>query len=96
VVVRVRPRPGRGQSHSQAGRLTTDNKVYVSNMVTNTFVTYGMCVVPYPRAWLMDLQHITLTTIKQSMQVPTNADDDKILAKITTKIPQSFVTSHFK
>ncbi len=57
-------------------RLTTDNKVYVSNMVTNVFIAHSMCIVPYPRVWLMDLQHITLTTIKQSMQVPTNADDE--------------------
>lgn len=57
-------------------QLTTDNKIYVSNMVSNAFVAYGMCVVPYPRAWLADLQCVMLTTIKQSMQVPSNANDE--------------------
>ncbi len=33
--------------HHQA--LTMDDKVYVSNMVANAFVSYSMCVVPYPR-----------------------------------------------
>jgi ribonuclease HI len=57
-------------------RLTTSNKVYISNVVTNAFVAYGMCVVPYPKKWLLEVQAITLATIKSSMRVPRNADDE--------------------
>jgi hypothetical protein len=57
-------------------RLTTDNKIYVSNAVSNAFVAYSMGIVPYTKEWLLTIQHIILTTIKQSMQVPTNAEDE--------------------
>ncbi len=56
--------------------LTTDNRIYVSNVVANVFVTYGMCIVPYPRAWLEEIQGIILATIKMSMHVPKNTSDE--------------------
>ncbi len=56
--------------------LSTDHKIYVSNMVANAFVTYGMCVIPYPAQWIAEIQEIILATIKASMQVPRNTGDE--------------------
>lgn len=56
-------------------RLSTNNKITVSNMVTNAYAAYSMGVVQYPTHFLTDLQNITLTMLKRSMRIPANMDN---------------------
>lgn len=47
-----------------------NNKIMISNMVTNAYVGYSMGVVRYPAEFLHTLQNITLATLRQSMRMP--------------------------
>jgi hypothetical protein len=57
-------------------RLTMDNQIYLTNMVLNAHVAYGMCVIPYAYDWLENVQTMVLQTLKGSMGIPSNADND--------------------
>jgi hypothetical protein len=57
-------------------RLSTNNKIMISNMVTNAYVGYSMGVVRYPAEFLHTLQNITLATLRQSMRIPANMDHE--------------------
>ncbi len=40
--------------------LTMDNRIYLTNMVLNAYVAYGMCVIPYTHSWLDNVQSMVL------------------------------------
>jgi len=50
-------------------------------MVLSALMGYSMCVVQYPHSWLMGVQHSITTTLKQSMRIPANLDDEPFLMK---------------
>jgi hypothetical protein len=56
--------------------LSTKQHILVSNVVINTYIGYGMCVVPYPMAWLCEVQKTITNTLKASMNIPTNMDNE--------------------
>jgi hypothetical protein len=45
-------------------RISTKNRIYISNMVLNTLVGYSMCVVQYPHTWLMGVQRSIISALK--------------------------------
>lgn len=63
------------QNSLRTKQLSADQKVLVSNMVSNSYVAYSMAVVPYDTAWLRGLDRYTSTTIKHAMGLSANAKD---------------------
>jgi ribonuclease HI len=55
-------------------KLTTDQKVLISNMVSNSYVAYSMATIHYDQKWLMDLNHCTAITINKAMGLHTHSN----------------------
>jgi hypothetical protein len=66
----------------QNWRLTTNNCIYLANMVLNAYVAYGMSVVPFPSKWIDSVQGLILQALKTSMGVPSNMDDEPFFMPI--------------
>jgi len=60
-------------------RLSTDNRIYISNVVINALVGYSMCVVQYPQIWLSGVQRSIIAALKRSMRIPANMDEEPFL-----------------
>jgi hypothetical protein len=63
--------------------LNTNQKIYISNIVSNTYITYSMAVIHYDSKWLAKLDKITNTTINHSMGLKANSNTKPLYA--TTK-----------
>jgi hypothetical protein len=66
----------------QHKHLHTRDRIVIANMVTNAYVAYSMGVVPYTNDWLKEMQGITLRSLKKSMHIPINMDDEPFFMSI--------------
>jgi len=62
--------------------LSTSDRIVVANMVTNAYVVYSMGVVPYTSEWLKKAQGITLHSLKKTMHILVNMDDEPFFMNV--------------
>jgi ribonuclease HI len=63
-------------------QLTTNQKIYVSNIVSNSYITYSMAAIHYNHKWLKKLDSITAKNINHSMGLRANCNTRPLYASI--------------